>query len=228
MARTIALVHSPLLSPYSWDPVARALRAEGHRVVVPDLRPALTGPPPYQGRLRDAAVAGAEHPTTLVAHSAAGPLLPAIAEALGPAAAATIFVDARLPHPGLSWLESLDEERAARLSELAADGELPPWDTWFPAEALAGEIPDDEVRERFSADLRPTPLALCAEKALSPTPVFDGLPHAYVRLTPAYDGDADTAERAGWHVVRRNSVHLSPLTRADEVVNALHEIFAAG
>lgn len=226
MMRTIALVHSPLLSPYSWDAVARTLRADGHRVVVPDLRPALTGPPPYQGRLREAVVAAVEHPTTLVAHSAAGPLVPAIVEALGPAAAATIFVDARLPHPGLSWLESLDGERAARLLEMAADGELPPWNTWFPAEALAAEIPDDEVRERFSADLRPTPFALCAEKCPSPTPVFDGLPHAYVRLTPAYDDAADTAERAGWHVVRRDSVHLAPLTRADEVVNALHTIFA--
>ena len=224
----ITLVHSPLLSPYSWDRVASALRAEGHRVAVPDLRPALAGPPPYLPRLRDAVVAAVDDTTTLVAHSAAGPLLPAVAETLGPAATAAIFVDARLPHPGLSWLESLPAERSARVRELAVDGFLPPWDTWFPAEVMAQEIPDPEVRERFSAELRPTPFALYEERTPSATPVFDGLPHAYLRLTPAYDGDAETAERAGWPVVRRDSVHLAPLSRADEVVAALHEIFPAG
>jgi hypothetical protein len=227
MVRQFLLVHSPLLGPYSWAPVADLLRAEGHRVATPDLRSALTGPPPYYPRLCDAAVAAAGIPAgdqlTLVGHSAAGPILPAITEAIGAAVADVVFMDARLPYPGSSWLSSITEERAAQLNAMATDGVLPPWDTWFPAEMIVLEVPDPDVRERFTADIRPMPFALCAETAPSSTPVFDGIPCSYVQLSKAYDADAEAAKRAGWHVVRADSVHLAPLSHPDEVVAALHQ-----
>lgn len=215
---------SPLLGPYSWDAVARLLRADGHAVAVPDFRPVLAGPPPYLPRLRDAAAAAVGgHPVTLVAHSAAGPLVPAVAEALGPAADTTIFVDARLPHPGISWLDSLGPGRADRLRAMAAEGRLPPWDTWFPTEALTDEIPDPEAREQFRAELRPTPLALYEEEAPSFTPVFDQLSHTYVRLSPAYTTAAETAERAGWRSVLLDSVHLAPVSAPAEIAGIIGE-----
>jgi alpha/beta hydrolase family protein len=217
----IILVHSPLLGPYTWETVARLLRADGHAVAVPDLRPALAGPPLYLPHLCDAVASSAAsaggQPVTLVAHSAAGPLLPAVAEAMGPAVENTIFLDARLPHPGISWLDSLAPGRADSLREMVTDGRIPPWDTWFPAEALASEIPQPEIRERFRAELRPTPFGLYEEVAASPAPAFDRLSHTYVRLSPAYDDAAATAERAEWRVVRRDSTHLAPLSAPDEI-----------
>lgn len=214
----ILLIHSPLLGPYSWDAVARLLRAAGHDVAVPDLRPALAGPPPYLPRLHEAAAAATGgHSASLVAHSAAGPLLPAVADLLGPAAERTILVDARLPHPGSSWLASLEAGRADRLRGMADKGQLPPWDAWFPAEALADEIPDAGVREQFRAELQPTPLALYEEQAPGRGSVFDRLAHTYVRLSPAYDEAAGTAERAGWRVLRRTAGHLVLLSTPAEI-----------
>ena len=52
---------------------------------------------------------------TLVGHSRAGALLPAIAARLGPAVRKIVYVDARLPHPGRTWLSTLSPEQADRM-----------------------------------------------------------------------------------------------------------------
>ncbi|WP_418907337.1 hypothetical protein [Glutamicibacter endophyticus] len=50
MSVTYLLVHSPLVGPATWDALAADLRADGHRVTIPDLRDTLEGGPPYCAR----------------------------------------------------------------------------------------------------------------------------------------------------------------------------------
>lgn len=85
MTETIVLVHSPLVGPATWQPVAEVLRQGGHQVVVPSLLDAIT--PPHHGNFATAATEGVTGSAIVVGHSGAGVLLPAIAETLDVSAA---------------------------------------------------------------------------------------------------------------------------------------------
>jgi len=223
VGREIVLVHSPLLSPMSWSAVAEALTAMEHRVVVPDLRPVLSGNPPFYARVFSAVaeVIGRDvGSVVLVGHSGAGALLPGIAGALPVPATGLVYVDALLPHPGTSWLESLSEDRAAHLRSLCRDGRLPPWSTWFPAEVLEKALPDEAMRAAFHDDLPELPWALTTEPM--PSVVLDPAPRkAYIRLSEAYDQMAASAEESGWPVARLSAGHLAPLTRPGELAELI-------
>jgi Alpha/beta hydrolase family len=83
----LVLVHSPLVGPLTWEPVAERLRRAGRVVIVPSLTGATDGAPPYYRRLAgrvadEVAGACASSRVMLVGHSGAGALLPAIAEAI--------------------------------------------------------------------------------------------------------------------------------------------------
>src|SRR5881628_3773919 len=87
-ASLLVLIHSPLVGPLTWQAVADELRDRGHGVVVPSLLGVFDASPPYYPRLA-AEVADAirevwtDGPVTLVAHSGAGALMPAVTEELG-------------------------------------------------------------------------------------------------------------------------------------------------
>ncbi|HEX2214411.1 MAG TPA: alpha/beta fold hydrolase, partial [Mycobacterium sp.] len=107
MRPSLLFVHSPVTGPSTWTGVADALRRRGFRCALPDLRSALAQGPPFYPRLAAAAAStvtggGA---VVLVGHSAAGPLLPVIGEAVA-APVRGVFVDAQLPHPGRSWFDA--------------------------------------------------------------------------------------------------------------------------
>src|ERR1043165_436052 len=95
---TFVLVHSPLVGPSSWEPVAAVLRGEGHRVEVPSLADA--GGPPYYPALAAAIAEATPDGAFLVAHSGAGALLTSAAEAAGRRVAGLVYVGALLPYPG--------------------------------------------------------------------------------------------------------------------------------
>lgn len=227
MRPLVMLVHSPLLTPSSWQPVAAGLRRAGFAVAVPDLLAALAGGPPYYPRVFGAAAAtvrGADEaataggaddaaPVVLIGHSAAGPLLPGIAGAVGPRVSAAVFVDARLPHPGESWTGSLSGERAAHLRDLAQDGWLPAWDSWFPPEVLADLLPDPKVRQRFRAELPRLPGDLLDEDLPPSPPHWGRIAKSYVQLSDAYLATADEAEAQGWPVQRHGADHLAIMTQ---------------
>ncbi|NKZ06863.1 hypothetical protein [Actinomadura latina] len=99
---TVVLLHAPNATSASWGDLPEMLRSYGLDVVAPDV-PDATGPR-YIARLSliitaaDPAV-----PLILVAHGAAGPLLPGIALAQRAAhrpIAGFVFVDADLPRRG--------------------------------------------------------------------------------------------------------------------------------
>src|SRR5580658_7391758 len=231
----LVLVHSPLVGPLTWEPVAKRLRSAGRVVVVPSLAGVTDGGPPYYRRLAsrvagEVAGACAGCRVVLAGHSGAGALLPAIAEEIavrGDAADVVvhgaIFVDAILPHPGQTWFETAPASLGEHLVGLARGGVLPRWHEWFPAEAVAALMPEVALRQRFVADLPELPLAYFYETA----PLVPGWPPAhcaYLRLSEAYDEFADEAERLGWPVRREDADHLAMLTQPDRIGAVLEQL----
>jgi hypothetical protein len=213
----LVLLHSPLVGPLTWQPAATGLRAAGYHVAVPSLAGVVDTGPPYYPKLagRVAETIRQANPTgavVLIGHSGAGALLPAAAWATGTPLAAAVFVDAVLPHPGVSWFETAPPMLREQLGGLARDGQLPAWHQWFPPEVVTELLPEDSLRRRFIAELPSLPLAYLEEHA----PVVRGWPPercGYLRLSGAYDEIADEAERLGWLVVREAADHLAMLTR---------------
>ena len=228
---TLVLLHSPLVGPLTWQPAVTSLHAAGYHLAVPSLTGVVdTGPPSYRklaGRvaetIRQANPTGA---MVLIGHSGAGALLPAAAEATATPVAAVVFVDAILPHPGVSWFETAPPVLREQLRGLASDGQLPAWHQWFPPEVVTELLPEEDLRRRFIAELPRLPLAYFEERA----PVVSGWPPArcgYLRLSGAYDGVADEAERHGWLVVREPADHLAMLTRPATIAGLLDRLIKA-
>jgi hypothetical protein len=240
----LVLVHSPLVGPLTWEPVAERLRRAGRVVVVPSLAGVIDGGPPYCRRLArrvadEVAGACAGSRVMLAGHSGAGGLLPAIAEAIagrgedGTApgkdgmepgtVCGAIFVDAILPHPGQTWFETAPASLGEHLIGLARGGRLPRWNEWFPAEALAALLPEAGLREQFVAELPELPLAYLHETAPQ-VACWPPAQSAYLRLSEPYDEFADEADRLGWTVRREDSDHLAMLTQPDRMAAVLGQL----
>ncbi|MHC6177584.1 alpha/beta fold hydrolase [Glutamicibacter sp. X7] len=223
MSVTYLLVHSPLVGPATWDALAADLRADGHRVTIPDLRNTLEGGPPYCARQVAAAAAAADHERpVLVGHSGAGPLLPAIGSALG-SVAGYVFVDAGLPTPGRSWADEAPPELVRQLRNMATEGWLPRWSRWWDSETLAQLVPDAELRARFDADCPRLPMAMF-EESRPVVPGWPDAPCAYLQLSEAYREQAERGATLGWPVTTLASDHLALLTDPHPARVALLEL----
>jgi pimeloyl-ACP methyl ester carboxylesterase len=220
---TLVLVHSPLVGPLTWAATAECLQDKGYRVVVPDLVAMVEGGPPYYRRLADAVTSGVDSQTgvVVVGHSGAGALLPVIAEGVG--ARGAVFVDALLPHPGVSWSDTAPPALRERMAELTRDGRFPPWNEWFPAEAFEELLPDAGVRARFFAELPRVPVAYIEEAAPDVAGWVD-VECAYVRLSGPYDDFAEEAVRLGWTVRREDADHLAMLTQPGRIADLIDEV----
>ena len=145
---TWLLVHSPLVGPDTWSRVAAELRRRGEEAVTPDLRPTLAAEGCHavlQAELVAGTVKGGA--VVLVAHSAAGPLLPLMAQRLnwqGVTVTASVFVDAGLPHPGRTAMDVLPPPAVEQLRLLTVDRWLPPWTSWWSPEQLQAMLPDPQ------------------------------------------------------------------------------------
>lgn len=222
----VALLHSPLVGPLCWQPVAERLQADGYRVIAPDLTSAVASDCHQQSFIAAAvdAIRVAEMGSTvLVGHSGAGPLLPAIASATN--TVGVIFVDAGLPHPGKSWFDTAPPPLAAHLKSLAGDdGDLPRWSGWFDAAVLNEAIADPSLRLRFVDEL--PRLSLDYFEQPIPATVWDG-PISYLQLSAVYVADADRAAAAGWPVHRLTAGHLAILTAPQHVLPSLIALLEA-
>jgi hypothetical protein len=219
----VILLHSPLLGPSSWRPTAAALSARGHAVETPPWpRLSTIGGDFYRALAAGLAakVEGGE-PAVLAAHSGAGALVPALTAALRTPVRGAIFVDAILPHPGLSWFDTAPPELRTQLRAGAEDGRLPPWDGWWPPGALERLVPDEAVRDGLVGELERLPVDYFEEPAPD-----DHLaaPGAYLQLSGAYDDEARLAGRQGWPVVRLPLNHLAILTQPQAVAGAIESL----
>ncbi len=160
---------------------------------------------------------------TLVAHSAAGGLLPAIAAALGERAEAAVFVDAILPHPGQSWLETAPPRLRSALVAASGGGVAPRWTDWFGPEALMKLLPDAALRAEFDGEIHAAPSGYLVEPA-PPSPANWPLGAcAYLQLGEGYAAEAEAAGRS-WLVERLPLHHLAMLTAPDMVAAAIRRL----
>jgi hypothetical protein len=223
---TFVLLHSPLVSPFTWHSTAAALTARGYIAHVPDLADTPGAAPYWQQHAASAAAAlagrPADEPLTLVAHSGAGPLLPAIGAALARPIAAYLFVDAGWPTPGRSRLDTFGPAGDDSFRTfLEGGGRFPDWS----AADLAEIVPDAITRNRLAAELRPRGLDYWAE--LLPTvPGWPDAPVAYLRFSDSYLPDAAQARAQGWPVRERAAGHFEMLVHSAQVAAELLALLA--
>jgi pimeloyl-ACP methyl ester carboxylesterase len=219
------LIHSPLVGPLTWRLVAEQLRQRGADVLVPLLRDSTGTKEPFWKQHAESVAAALAQlpentPVTLVAHSGAGPLLPAIRAALTQPVRAYVFVDAGIPHAGatrLDLMRSEDPEWAEQFQgELEHGGHFPTWSF----DDLQEVLPEESLRRQMIAELRPRGLDFFTE----PIPVFDGWPDApciYIQFSPTYEKPAAQARQMGWLAYRLDAGHFHMLVDAQFVTDLI-------
>ena len=219
------LIHSPLVGPLTWSRVARAMRQRGLEAFVPNLEDSPDSKEPFW-KQHAASVSHAlahfskETSLTLVAHSGAGPLLPAIRQLIPNSVNAYVFVDAGIPRNDASRLDLMKSEDPAWANDFQKDlerGERFP--TWS-FDDLQEVLPDESLREQMVAELRPRRLDFFTE----PIPVFAGWPDApcaYIQFSPAYERPAARARQAGWQVYTLEAGHFHMLVDPNAVTDRI-------
>ena len=226
---TYVLVHSPLVGDLTWSLVAARMRHRDIAAIVPLLDDAPgSNEPSWKQHTGSVSAALAKlspnRSIILVAHSGAGPLLPAIREGLENPVHAYVFVDADPPRNGatrLDLMRSEDPEWAAQFQkELEQGGRFPTWSF----EDLREVIPDERLRRQMVAELRPRALSFFTE----PIPVFAAWPDApciYIQFSAPYESSAAHARRAGWPTYRLEAGHfhmlVDPAAVTDLVLQAV-------
>lgn len=223
------LVHSPLVGPLTWTLVADRMRERGLDILVPTLEdsPASKNPLWKQHAKSVAAQIPKNNSVTLVAHSGAGPLLPAIRQSLSNPISAYVFVDAGIPRNGASRLDLMkleDPEWATQFqAELERGERFPSWSF----DDLQEVLPDVLLRKQMVAEIRPRSLKFFTE----PIPVFDGWPDApciYIQFSAAYEKPAAYARQAGWqtHELEAGHFHMlvDPAAVTDLIVRSVQEV----
>jgi hypothetical protein len=224
MPDLFVLVHSPLVGSLTWSLVAPALRARGNSAVVPLLHDSEGSGGSYWAQ--HVASVPTEQAVVLVGHSGAGPLLPALGQAIPHPIAAYLFVDAGLPLDGRSHLgdmtSSVPELAQQLCTHLAGGGRFPEWRE----EDLRTIVPDRAMRRRLLADLHPRDLTFFEE----PIPGFASGPHApcaYLQFSAPYEGAAARARQGGWPFRAIAAGHFHMLVEPEEVAAALVDLARA-
>ena len=226
------LIHSPLVGGLTWALVADQMRQMSLDVVIPLLLDSSDSPEPFWKQHAESVSQALAHipkdeTVTLVAHSGAGPLLPAIRQHLPNPANAYVFVDAGIPRDGatrLDLMKSEDPEWAEQFHEELESGErFPNWSM----EDLRDVIPDESLREQMVAEIRPRGLSFFMERI----PVFSGWPDApciYIRFSAPYDRPAAQARQAGWPTYEMEAGHfhmlVDPAIVTEMIVEAVNKL----
>jgi pimeloyl-ACP methyl ester carboxylesterase len=220
------LIHSPLVGPTTWLPVADELVRRGREAVVPSLLGVAAASAPQWRHVAEAVCAATTEtaaPVVLVGHSGAGLLLPAIADALTVGVAALVFVDSRLP-PASGSLRLAPPGRMSQLRALASDGVLPPWSGWFGEDAMRELVPEERLRATLEEEMPRLPLSYF--EASVPLPDgWSARPCAYLLFSgEPYAKSAAQARDQGWAVAETAGVgHLAmasdPIAVTDTLLN---------
>jgi pimeloyl-ACP methyl ester carboxylesterase len=221
---TFVLVHSPVVGPRTWAGVRNALRARGHGAIVPDARPPNDQADWSWSDFVDSVVEPLEieGEMALVGHSAAGLLLPVIAERKAPRVRCCVFVDASIPAPeGRSPLVSAEFLQA--LEAMAKDGRVPRWSEWWPEEAMRAFVPDEDLRRQISEETPCLPLA-CFRDSVPVPAGWTNMPCGYLQFSDRYQSPADEARARGWRIARLDGDHLHMVVDPDATADALIEI----
>jgi hypothetical protein len=226
------LIHSPLVGSLTWALVADQMRQRGLDVIVPVLKDTPNSNEPFWKQHAESvskALAQISKDTfiTLIAHSGAGPLLPAIRQSLENPVNAYVFVDAGIPRDGSSRLDLMkmeDPEWAKQFQEELERGEhFPNWSS----DDLREIIPDENLRGQLVAEIRPRGLDFFLESI----PVFGGWPDApciYIRFSGPYMQPATYAQQAGWQTYELDAGHfhmlVDPITVTNLIVESVNKL----
>ncbi len=223
------LIHSPFVGALTWQPTARVLEQKGHSRMVP----AFTGiRPPYWPHYANVIAEAIQtvptnEPVVLVAHSAAGLVIPAARAALHDYKIRSyIFADAVIPRKGASLGDLIPASVGIGMKEIRAQataGLLPPWGTGWPEDVWRRLIPDAALRAQFADELRPTPLALY-EEPVSWASAWPDAPCRYLRFSAMYANEENEAQRSGWVTRQIPGNHLHMLVRPADVAECLIEL----
>ena len=193
--------------------------AEGLSVSIPDLTSVAGEPNPIEAFCQLAAHAGRtmDRKPLVVGHSGAGAFLPDIGAAISNVAG-LIFVDAVVPPTvGAHQTSPAMQEM---LDSVTEDGCLRRWIDWWPEEAIAELLPNEEDRTALSADMPRLPRSFYNHDVPVP-PRWSQHECAYLRLGDAYDAELQEAIDRGWPTARFESNHLAPLTQPDTVLGGV-------
>jgi hypothetical protein len=161
----------------------------------------------------------------LVGHSNAGPLLPVVGSALPQPIMAYLFVDARLPHGGMSRLEAMAVgDPAVAAERRAALDAGRPYPTWSD-EDLREVIPDSERRQALLGELNPRGAEYWTER-LPRVSGWPNAPCAYLLFSSPYESEAESARRAGWPTREVRAGHFHQLVDPPAVADALLGLLA--
>lgn len=226
-SHSLILIHSPLVGPLTWILVADQIRQRGLDVLVPRLKDSPDSKVPYwKQHAESVSQALAEIPKDtslrMVAHSGAGPLLPAIRQFITNPIKAYVFVDAGIPRNDASRLDlmkSEDPEWAKQIQEQLERGvRFPNWSS----DDLREIIPDETLRKKMVSEIQPRALDFFTE----PIPLFDGWPDApcvYIQFSSPYEKPADLARRSGWQTYKLGAGHFHTLVDPAAVTNTILE-----
>ena len=228
------LIHSPLVGPLTWTPVAGEMRQRGLDVLVPRLEDTPNSRDPFW-KQHAVAVARSMRDVSeslnliLVAHSGTGPLLPVIRQSVPNPVDAYVFVDAGIPKDGatrLDLMKSEDPAWAAQFQQEMESGEQFP--TWS-FDDLQEVIPDHTLRRQMMAELHPRGLDFFNE----PIPVFAGWPDApcvYIQFSPMYQKPAAHARQKGWLTEEVAGGHfqmlVDPAVVTDRIIETVNKAIA--
>jgi pimeloyl-ACP methyl ester carboxylesterase len=221
------LIHSPLVGPTTWLPVADELVRRGREAVVPSLLGVAAASAPQWRHVPEAvraAIAETAAPAVLAGHSGAGLLLPAIADAVTVEVAALVFVDSFLP-PASGSLRLAPPGRMSQLRALASDGVLPPWPGWFGEEAMRELVPEERLRATLEEEMPRLPLSYF-EASVPLAGGWSARPCAYLLFSGApYAKSAAEARDQGWAVAEiAGAGHLAMASDPIAVTDALLDL----
>jgi hypothetical protein len=211
MDPAFVLVHSLLLGPLTWAPVAARLAT----TVVPSLvEVAGADDPPFWPRVAGTvgeAIARLprEQPVVVVAHSNAGLFVPVIVQASPRPVAGCVFVDASLP-ARTGPTPAASPERLSYLRTQATEGRLPPWTAWWDPDEVALLFPDPRTASAVSAEQPRLPVSYYEQRIPAPAG-WDHRRCGYLPFGPPYDRMAREARDRGWDVDQVPGRHLHQL-----------------
>ena len=218
------LVHSLLLGPRTWAPVAARLAASGAAAMVPSLMDVADADPPFWPHVANEvneAVRRLPHgqPVVVVAHSNAGLFVPVIVSEARRPVAGCVFVDAALPQRS-GPTPAASPERLSLLRTKVTEGRLPPWTTWWDEDDVAALFPDPRTRSAVSAEQPRLPLSYYEQQIPVPDG-WDNRPCGYLLFGPPYDRMARDARERGWNIDHVPGQHLHQLVDPDTVATRI-------